>query len=164
MKSLVVTVIGVILAAWMSLGRWLFGIGGDLSWWYVPAIGLTYAVLSWWIAHRIAITHRRGRHTGRAVWVSLILSWASAIGFGFTVPDRVGEDLVSIVSLAAGSAFSAEMSIALCNPLGIIAFTLAFFALGFAIANGRDPRPEEDELLDAESGAGGSGMVQHPLA
>ncbi|QNN63983.1 hypothetical protein H9L06_08360 [Leucobacter denitrificans] len=147
----------------MSLGRWLFGIGGDLTWWYVPAIGLTYAVLSWWIGHRMAITQRRGRRTGRAVWVALILSWVCAIGFGFTVPDRVGDELISIVSLAAGSAFSTEMSIALCNPLGIVSFTLAFIALGFAIANGRDPRPEEDELFDTDSGEG-SGMVPHPLA
>ncbi len=147
----------------MSLGRWFFGIGGDLTWWYVPAIGLTYAVLSWWIGHRMTITRRRGRHTGRAVWVALVLSWVCAIGFGFTVPDRASGDLVSIVSLAAGSAFSTEMSIALCNPFGIVSFTLAFIALGFAIANGRDPRPEEDELFDAERGEG-SGMVPHPLA
>lgn len=166
-KSLVITSIGVILAAWMSLGRWLFGIGGDLTWWYLPTIGLGYVVLSWWIARRMTITRRRGRRTGRAVWVALILSWACAIGFGFTVPDRVSGELVSILSHLAGSAFSAEMSFALCNPLGIIAFTLAFFALGFAIANGRDPRPDEDEILDAQEAAGeagGTGMVPHPLA
>lgn len=160
-KSVFVTVVGLVLAVWMSAGRWFFGIGGSLTWWYVPAIGLTYAVLLAWVARRMAITERRGRRLGRSVWVTLILSWVCAIGFGFTVPDNVGGELVSIVSHAAGSQFSAEMSIALCNPLGIIAFALAFFALGITIANGKDPRPEEDELLDAAYGE--DGMVPHPL-
>ncbi|MGO3147497.1 MAG: hypothetical protein ACTIJ6_07440 [Leucobacter sp.] len=168
MKSVYVTIIGVTLAAWMSAGRWLFGIGGELTWWYVPTIGLVYAVLLWWVGRRITVTRRRGRRTGRAVWVALILSWVCAIGFGLTVPDLVNGDLVSIVSLAAGSQFSAEMSIALCNPLGIVSFTLAFIALGFAIANGRDPRPDEDAILDALEAEGdadrGTQMVPHPLA
>lgn len=161
MKSTIVMVIGVVMAAWMSAGRWLFDLGGSLTVWFVPAIGLTYALIMLWLAQRITITRRRGRRTGRAVYVSLILSWACAIGFGFTVPDRVNGELVSILSSVSGSDFSVDMSIALCNPLGIIAFTLAFIAVGFAIANGRDPRPEEDELFDDDSTDGG--MVPHPL-
>lgn len=163
MKSVFVTTMGLVLATWMSVGRWFFGIGGSLTWWYVPAIGLTYAVLSLWIGHRIAVTAQRGRRTGRAVWVALILSWVCAIGFGLTVPDNVGGELTSIISHAAGSQFSAEMSIALCNPLGILAFSLAFVALGFAIANGRDPKPEEDEMFDGDGDADGTRMVPHPL-
>ncbi len=159
MKSVVVSVIGIILAAWMSAGRWLFGIGGDFTFWFVPAIGLTYAVLQWWIGHRMDITTRRGKRLKRSAWVTLVLSWVCAIGFGFMVPDRVNGELMSIVSNAAGSQFSAEMSIALCNPLGIIAFALAFFALGISIASGKDPRPEEDE----DDFAGEAGMVRHPL-
>lgn len=160
MKSVFVTVMGLVLAIWMSAGRWFFGIGGSLTWWYVPAIGLTYAVLLLWVGHRMAVTTQRGRRTGRAVWVALALSWVCAIGFGFTVPDNVDGHLVSIVSAASGSQFSAEMSIALCNPLGILAFALAFGALGFAIANGRDPKPDEDAILDAAEAAG---LVPHPL-
>lgn len=158
MKSVLVVVVGVVMAAWMAAGRWLFGVGGSLTAWYLPAIGLTYALLHWWIAHRIAVAGRRGRRTGRAVWVALALSWACAIGFGLTVPDEVGGELVSILSSAMGSQFSTEMSIALCNPLGIIAFALAFAALGFALAAGREPRPEEDEY------PGEGEMVPHPLA
>ena len=164
MKSVVVTVIGLVLAAWMSLGRWAFGLGGGLTWWYLPGIGLTYALLSWWIGRRLTLATRRGRRTGRSVWVALILSWVSAIGFGFTVPDSVNGELVSILSNSVGSQFSAEMSIALCNPLGILAFALAFVALGFAIAAGREPRPEEDELLYGDDDSGSGGMVPHPLA
>lgn len=161
-KSVLVTVMGLVLAVWMSAGRWFFGIGGSLTWWYVPAIGLTYAVLMLWIAHRMAVTEQRGRRLGRSVWVTLALSWACAIGFGLTVPDNVNGQLDSIISAASGSQFSAEMSIALCNPLGIIAFALAFFSLGIAIANGKDPKPEEDELFE-DADAGATQMVPHPL-
>ncbi len=141
----------------MALGRWAFGIGGTLSWWYVPAIGLVYAGLQVWLARRLSITRTRGKRTSRSTLVSLILSWVCAIGFGLTVPDLAGGELVSILSLASGSTFSAEMSIALCNPLGIIAFALAIAALGFSYADARDPKPEVDEDLDEIP------MVPHPL-
>lgn len=155
-NSRVVAIVGIILALWMSLGRWVFGIGGTLSWWYVPAIGLTFAALQLWLARRLTITRARGKRTGRSTIVSLILAWVCAIGFGLTVPDLADGKLESILSLASGSAFSAEMSIALCNPLGIIAFALAIAALGFAYADARDPKPEEDEIDEG-------GMVPHPL-
>jgi len=56
------------------------------------------------------------------------------------------------------------MSIALCNPLGIIAIATSVAALVFAFAAGREPRPEEDELLEAAGQATESGMVPHPLS
>ncbi|MBL3679637.1 hypothetical protein D3230_10095 [Leucobacter chromiireducens subsp. solipictus] len=140
----------------MALGRWPFGIGGSLSWWYVPTIGLIFAGLQLWLARRIAITRERGKRTGRSTIVTLILTWVCAIGFGFTVPDLANGELESILSLASGSAFSAEMSIALCNPLGIIAFVLATASIMFAYSDARDPKPEEDEGLEGT-------MVPHPL-
>ncbi|GAA1615490.1 hypothetical protein GCM10009805_07210 [Leucobacter chromiireducens subsp. solipictus] len=146
----------MVLALWMALGRWPFGIGGSLSWWYVPTIGLIFAGLQLWLARRIAITRERGKRTGRSTIVTLILTWVCAIGFGFTVPDLANGELESILSLASGSAFSAEMSIALCNPLGIIAFVLATASIMFAYSDARDPKPEEDEGLEGT-------MVPHPL-
>ncbi|MCW2288924.1 hypothetical protein EDF60_0143 [Leucobacter luti] len=157
MNSRVVGIVGVALALWMALGRWPFGIGGSLSWWYVPTIGLIFAALQLWLAHRIAVTHGRGKRTGRSTVVALILAWVCALGFGLTVPDLAGGELASILSLISGSAFSAEMSIALCNPLGIIAFALAIAAIAFAYADARDPKPEEDEELDEVP------MAPHPL-
>jgi hypothetical protein len=50
------------------------------------------------------------------------------------------------------------MSIALCNPFGILAFALAIASLGFAYADARDPKPEEDEY------PGETEMAPHPLA
>ncbi|EYT55477.1 hypothetical protein H490_0105330 [Leucobacter sp. UCD-THU] len=153
----VFAVVGVVLALWMCVGRWLFGIGGPLTWWYLPTIGLVFIALQLWMARRVRITRDRGRRTSRSTVVSLALSWACAIGFGLTVPDLVDDRLVSVLSLAAGSAFSGEMSIALCNPLGILAFALLIASIVFAYADARDPKPEEDEH------PGEGGMVPHPL-
>ena len=163
MLSRVVAIVGVVLALWMSVGRWPFGIGGTLTWWYLPTIGLLFAWLQIWESRRLRVTAERGRRTGRSTVVALILAWCCAIGFGLTVPDRVGDELVSILSLAAGSSFSSEMSLALCNPLGILAFALAIASLAFAYADARDPKPEEDELVDTEADHP-AGMVRHPLA
>ena len=157
--SRVVGIVGVLMALWMSMGHWLFGLGGPLAWWYVPSIGLIYAGLMLWLAWFIARTKRRGRRTSRSTMVSLILSWVCGVAFGFTVPNLVSGELHSIVSYFSGSAFSAEMSIALCNPFGIIAFALAIIAVAFAHVDGRHPKPEEDE----SEGDGTVQMVPHPF-
>lgn len=154
--SRVVGCIGVAMALWMSMGHWLFGLGGPLAWWYVPSIGLVYAGLMVWLAWFIARTKRRDRRTSRSTIVSLTLSWMCGIAFGLTVPNIIGSgELHSIVSHFAGSAFSVEMSIALCNPFGIIAFALAIIAVVFAHVDGRHPKPEEDEIEGQ--------MVPHPF-
>ncbi len=155
MNSRLVATMGIMLALWMALGRWPFGIGGSLTWWYVPSIGIAFAGLHFWIARRMNITRDRSRRTSRSTIVSLAIAWVCAVGFGFTVPDLVGTELVSIMSLSSGSSFSSEMSIALCNPLGIITFALTIIALAFAYADARDPRPEDDEYTGE--------MVPHPL-
>lgn len=163
MNSRIVAIVGAVLALWMAAGRWAFGIGGELTWWYLPTIGLVFAALQLWLARRLRITRGRGRRTSRSTIVTLVLAWACAIGFGFTVPDAHGGELVSILSLAAGAGFPAEMSFALCNPLGIVAFALAIASLVFAHADARDPRPEEDEDEEYDK-PGEGGMAPHPLA
>ena len=142
----------------MGAGRWAFGIGGELTWWYVPAITIPFILLQLETVRRMSIAEKRGRTIGRAVYLSTAVAWVCAFGFGLTVPDSVNGELVSIVSHFMGEE-SLGMSIALCNPLGIIAFAGIIAAMIFAIAAGRDPRPSEDELLgDAEMI-----MVEHPL-
>lgn len=155
MFARMVGIIGIILALWMSVGRWLFGIGGELTWWYLPTIGLVFALLSLWTARRITITRGRGRALGRAPIVALALSWVCALGFGITVPDLVDGELVSMLSLWAGPD-ALGMSVGLCNPLGIIAFVCLIAALGFTVAAGREPHVDDDSL-DGQ-------MVSHPLA
>lgn len=158
-RNLVLGVIGIVLALWMGLGRWLFGIGGPLTWWYLPLIGAPFALLQLWTIRRIRIARDRGRRVGRAPYVALALSWLCAFSFGLTVPDLVDGELVSILSHLAGADWIG-MSVALCNPFGIIAFATTIAALGFALAAGRARRPSEDELLDAAE----AGMAPHPLS
>lgn len=160
MNSRIVGIVGVLIALWMSLGRLAFGITGPLALWYLPTIGLGYAALQLWLARRLRITRDLAKRNRRSVFVALILSWVCAIGFGFTAPESTAHGLVSIISQWSGSAFSSEMSIALCNPFGIIAFTLMGFSIGFAFADVRE-RVEEDEF---DEGSGGTPMMPHPLA
>lgn len=160
MKGRMIAIVGLLLALWMSLSHWGFGIGGPLTWWYLPGIGLTYAGVQLGVAHFVRRTREQGRRTSRSTIVSLILSWVSALGFGLTVPNLVDGSLISIVSHLAGSGFSAEMSIALSNPFGILAFTLGIIAIVFAHVDGRDPKPEDDEDYDDDEPRA---MVPHPL-
>lgn len=143
-RNQILGTVGVLCALWMGVGRWAFGLGGDLTWWYLPLIAVPFAWLQLWVVRRLRIATARGRRVGRAPIVALALSWVSAVGFGLTVPDRVNGELASIVA-PSGGGVALEMSIALCNPFGILAFTLTIIALGYAAAAGREPRPEEDE-------------------
>lgn len=142
----------------MGAGRWAFGLGGELTWWYVPAITIPFIVLQLATLWRMSVAERRGRPVGRAVYLATAVAWICALGFGLTAPDLVNGELVTILSYFAGEEW-AGMSIALCNPLGIIAFAGIIAALIFAIAAGRDPRPSEDDLI----GDGEVTMVDHPL-
>jgi len=170
-RNLISGGVAVILALWMGFGRWLFGIGGHMTWWYAPLIALPFLILQWWTLQRMSVARSRGCRIGRAPIVALVLSWLCALGFGFTAPDiqaggsagLTGDGSASILSHLAGPEWIG-MSIALCNPLGIIALALSIAALGFAFAAGREPRPEEDELLEAAGQATESGMLPHPLA
>ena len=144
----------------MGVGRWAFGIGGELTLWYVPLIAIPFAILQLAVVHRMRVAERRGRPIGRAVYLATAVAWVCALGFGFTVPDVVDGQLVSIFSRLAGES-QLSMSIALCNPFGIIAFAGIIAALIFSVVAGRDPRPSEDELLDA---AEELAMVEHPLS
>lgn len=143
----------------MSAGRWAFGIGGELTWWYVPTIGLIYAWLSLWTARRIRIVGERGRSLGRAPIVMLALAWACAIAFGFMVPDLVNGELVTIVSLWFGPELhdvTVGIAAGICNPLGIIAFACQVAALAFAAAAAREPHVDDDSYDGS--------MPAHPLA
>ena len=145
----------------MGAGRWLFDAGGELTWWYVLLVALPFAVLQMLTLWRLRIAQDRGRPVGRSVFVALALSWGCALGFGLTVPDLVGGELVSALGVLGGPIWN-DMAIALCNPLGIVAFATAVAALVFAGLAGRDPRPSEDELLDAAE-ADETPMLPHPL-
>lgn len=145
--------VGLLASLWLSGGQILFGLWGQLSWWYLGFLGFPYLVLQIWAIRKIASVERRNRRVGRAPFVALILSWLCALGFGLTVPNIVNEQWVSILGKYWGELWN-EMAIALCNPFGIIAFATVIAAIAFAAAAGRDPRPEEEYTGQ---------MVPHPF-
>ncbi|MGO1434672.1 MAG: hypothetical protein ACTJFR_02590 [Canibacter sp.] len=149
-------IFAVILGTWMSLGTLMFNLGSFLNWWYLP-IGVTYIGIAFGINHYLKVIRRKEHHRSPAILVFLILSWLTAISFGFTVPGMRDGVYESITSVWFGE-FWREMSIALCNPFGILAFVFLLAALGFGMANARDPQPEEDEGMDEIR------MVSHPLS
>lgn len=136
--------LSTVLALWMSAAHWLFGVGGWLTWWYLPSIGLTYICLHLWVARRINLTRRKGYRLKRATVVSLAISWFCAILFGFTVPNMHDGSLITLFDLAAGEEYR-DFAIGLCNTVGILAFAFLGAAIAFAISGSRDPRPEPDE-------------------
>lgn len=128
----------------MTASHWLFGMPGWLTYWYVPTIGAAYLLCHIWVLRRMKLTERKGYHTTRGTYVSLILSWVCAILFGFTVPNYADTELVTLMDLAAGEEYRG-LAIGLCNTLGILSLALLGSAVGFSIADSRDPRPEMEE-------------------
>lgn len=142
--SRVLVPVSVILAVWMTAGHWFFGLGGWLTWWYAPTIGLTYIGCHIWVMRRMRLTREKDYRTSRGTIVSLALSWLCAILFGFMVPNMHNGELVTLFDAAAGAEYQG-LAIGLCNALGIIALALLGSAVGFSIADSRDPRPEMEE-------------------
>ncbi|WP_246054534.1 hypothetical protein [Klugiella xanthotipulae] len=140
-----VMVSGVLLAAWMTAGRALFGAGGDMVAWFAFSLGPVMATLLVVTGWCIRVTARRGFRTRRSTVVSLSITGALGLLFGLTVPDTTDEGLASLLSVWSGPD-SLEMSIGLCNPLGTITVALAVFSLVFAVGDSRGPKPiiEED--------------------
>lgn len=158
MRPSIIFLIGFVIALWMSAGRWLFGIGGSLTLWYVPTFGLAYVLAHAWIANRVALTRTKGQRTSRGTIVALVASWIVAVAFGFMVPDLHNGSLTTIASHFTGSDTALEMAIAFSNFFGIVSLALAGTAVGFSISDSRDPRPVEEEP------DGPIPMPKHPLA
>ncbi|HUH52709.1 MAG TPA: hypothetical protein VLZ31_01535 [Microbacteriaceae bacterium] len=138
MRPFVIVLIGFILALWLSAGRWVFGLGGWLTLWYLPTLGLVYFLVHLWVARRVSRTKLLGRTTSRGTKVSLIISWSTAVLAGLMIPDMHEGSLTSIASHYTGSDTALEMAIALSNTLGIVSLTLLGSAVGFAINDSRE--------------------------
>ncbi|MCU1419249.1 hypothetical protein [Mycetocola sp.] len=150
--ALVVTLGGILLAAWIVAGRVLFGVSGVL----VPVFALTLGPLIVLLHVLAGLGIRRAVRAGYRIRpstvVPLVMSWISGVLFGLTVPEAMPE-LRSV--LADGSEpWAVEMSTALCNPLAIICVGTSVAAVIFAHVNARGPvaDPGDDELAPADTG------------
>jgi hypothetical protein len=142
---------GVVLAAWIVGGRYLFGVGGELTPVFASTIGLALVALHFFAGRAIARTARRGRRTRPAVVATLAAAWGCGILLGFTIPDITPHGLQTILSTLAGPG-SLDLVVGLSNPLGIVmlATSIAALVLASGDASGRPLRAEEDDDEDRD--------------
>lgn len=130
-----VIVAGAAVAGWISFGRHLFGIGGDLTVVYAATLGIVFAVLLMTAGLVVRRTERRGFETRPLTQVMLIASGACGFLLGLTIPDSTPSGLQTIISGPTEPALGIAIGIA--NPLGVVGVATAIIALVLAIRDSR---------------------------
>lgn len=141
-RSVGVFLAGLALALWIVFGRFLFGVGGELTLAFTP-IGVLLIVLHWFLARALARTAVRGFAVRPSTWGTLITAWAFGILFGLTIPDITPDGLQTIVSGTQQPAL--DIAIGVTNPAWVIMFAFLIISMVLAYQDARGPRPEEDE-------------------
>ena len=134
----IVLVAGILIAAWTVAGRVLFGISGPLVLIFAFTLGPLLVLVFIYTGLKINRAHRRGHSLRPGLIVCLIAAWFTGLLFGFTVPDATPEGLQSIIANSSNP-WLLEMSIAFCNPAGILCAATAIGALAFAHVSARGP-------------------------
>ncbi|TQL47148.1 hypothetical protein FB562_0196 [Homoserinimonas aerilata] len=138
-----VIVAGIVMALWVSFGRALFGVAGELTPVFAITIGFAIGALHFFGGKAIMRTARLGRHTRVQTYVTLGLSWFCGILFGFMIPDVTPSGLQTILS--GGEEPGLSIAVGLANPLGIVCITASVFTLVFAHNDTREPVNEDDD-------------------
>ena len=145
--GLVVIIAGVVLAAWVSLGRIPFGIAGELTPWFVVTLGLLIAVLHFFTGRAIVRTARLGRATRPVTILYVCFSWACGLLLGLMIPDVTADGWQTIISGPGEPMLS--IAVGLANPLGIVCIATAVVALVLAGQDARGSiRRHDDEDFD----------------
>ncbi|AUI50465.1 hypothetical protein AC20117_06135 [Arthrobacter crystallopoietes] len=115
----------ILVPVWVVAGRVLFGISGPMVSILAFTLGPVLLLLLLFAGVKTVANAVRVRPFGAPLKTSalLVTTYLVAFGFGFTVPD-FGENGGSILTALAGES-ALGMSIALCNPLGIISIALS---------------------------------------
>lgn len=143
--GVLVAIAGLVLAAWVVLGRALFGVAGELVPVYALSLGLIIVVLYAFIGDGIARTALHGHRTRTATVGMLIASCGCGLLFGLVIPDVTPLGLQTILSGPAEPGLGIAIGVA--NPLGIIMLITAIVAVFLARgdAKGNAVTVEEDE-------------------
>lgn len=128
--ALLVIFAGLLLAAWVSVGRALFGISGELTQVYIFTLGLLVFLLHAFIAEALLRAAQHGYRARPATVAMLIASWGCGLFLGLTIPDVTPQGLQTILSGAEEPGLSIAIGVA--NPLGIIMLITAIVALALA--------------------------------
>lgn len=138
-----IVAVGVLVALWVSLGRFLFGVGGLLAPLFLLTLGFAIGVLCVFVALAVVRARRRGLRTGRAAWTLLVVSWLLGVLLGLTIPDITPAGWQTIVSGTAEPGLG--LAIGVSNPLGILCVGTAIAALVLANRDARGPRPADPD-------------------
>jgi hypothetical protein len=125
----------IAVAGWISFGRHLFGIGGDLTVVYAATLGAIFLVLLVLTGLAVRRTARRGFQTRAITQALLITSGVCGFLLGLTIPDSTPRGLQTIISGPTEPALGIAIGIA--NPLGVIGIATAIIALVLAIGDSR---------------------------
>ncbi|GAA3934614.1 hypothetical protein [Microbacterium soli] len=141
LRGVLLLLTGVALALWVVLGRFLFGIGGDLTLPYL-ALGVPVAVLFVFIGRAHDRILARGFTTRPATWGALVAAWGSGVLLGLTLPDTTPDGMQTILSGARQPWL--DVAIGIANPAATIMIAFTIIALVLAVQDARGPRPVED--------------------
>ncbi|UCR89320.1 hypothetical protein [Mycetocola spongiae] len=142
--GIIAAIIGILVGAWMTAGRVLFGIDGSLILWFALSLAPVVLVIQVLTGRNIRRTSLRGYRMRPATLATLISSWVLGILFGLMVPEATAEGLHSILGLLAGPV-AQEIGIGVCNPLGVISVGISIFSLVLSAGDARGPRPAPTE-------------------
>ncbi|HEY5221652.1 MAG TPA: hypothetical protein VIJ18_01165 [Microbacteriaceae bacterium] len=146
--GILIIVGGLLVAAWIAVGRFPFGVEGSLTPLYL-FIGLVIAALQV-AAGRALIRGARAGYAARGWTIAILLSsWAFGILCGLTLPDATPSGLQTIVSGAHEPGLG--IAIGVTNPAGMVCAILSVAAVILAYRDARGGRPiyDEDAALDA---------------
>lgn len=143
-RGSVVLVVGLVIALWIVAGRFLFGIGGELTLVYL-LIGALIATLHAFVARAVMRVREHGFTLRPSTRGILFASWGCGLLLGLTIPDLTPEGLQTILTGATQPWL--EVAIGVANPAGILAIAFSITALVLANQDAHGPRPHEDDLL-----------------
>lgn len=130
----------LLIPLWITAGRMLFGIQGNLVVIFAATVGPLMAILMMLSAVRITVAATRRPRFGAPVRTSFLLLglWLAGGAFGFLVPDVGGEPGGdgSVLSALAG-AEAEGISAALANPIGMLTLGLT---VALVVVSVRDDR------------------------
>ncbi|MBH0009509.1 MULTISPECIES: hypothetical protein [unclassified Salinibacterium] len=155
--GVIAIIAGIAVAGWVSFGRHLFGLGGDLTVIYATTLGIAFAILLVLVGRAMRRTDLRGFGTRPITHAMLISSGICAFLLGLTIPDATPEGLQTIVSGPNEPALGIAIGIA--NPLGVIGIATGIIALVLAVKESRGRITlveswDDDEATDSTQAMG----------
>ncbi|WP_224760796.1 hypothetical protein [Salinibacterium sp. ZJ450] len=142
LRGVLVVVAGILLAAWVVAGRFLFGAGGDLTPLYL-LLGILIVVLHAFIGLALLKTAQGGHRTRGSTVGTLVGAWVCGILLGLTIPDITPIGLQTVITGVTEP--GRGIAIGLANPAGIIMIALMIASLVLANQDARGPRPSDDD-------------------